>query len=72
MVKEVHVLEGEMVKQGQVLVNLVEDDARLALSAAKAALAESEAALTAAKLDLEPLAIVTGHARAFAARNHRP
>jgi len=58
VVETVHVLEGETVTTGQVLVELIKDDAHLALSTARAELAESEAALVAAKVNLdEPIAL---------------
>lgn len=58
VVAKVHVLEGEPVKAGQVLVELVEDDARLALEQARAELSLRQAALSAAQTDLdEPVAL---------------
>ena len=49
IVKEVFVLEGQPVKAGQVVVKLVDDDAKLELARAEAELAEKRAALEAAQ-----------------------
>jgi multidrug efflux pump subunit AcrA (membrane-fusion protein) len=49
IVKDVLVLEGEVVKKGQVVARLVDDDARLARDRAAAALAEKRAARDAAQ-----------------------
>ena len=49
IVKEVFVLEGQPVNAGQVVVKLVDDDARLELARAEAELAEKQAALEAAQ-----------------------
>ncbi|MBX2850184.1 MAG: efflux RND transporter periplasmic adaptor subunit [Phycisphaeraceae bacterium] len=58
IVESVHVLEGDTVRTGQLLVQLVADDAALALSQTKAELARAKAALTAAQADLdEPVAL---------------
>ncbi len=58
VVKHVHVLEGETVKTGQVLVQLVDDDAKLALAAARAELNRRAASLAAAETDYkEPIAL---------------
>lgn len=63
VVEAVHVLEGETVKADQLLVQLVDDDAKLALASAKANLAQADAALAAAKADLdEPIALKRGEA----------
>jgi RND family efflux transporter MFP subunit len=48
IVKEVFVLEGHPVKAGQVVVKLVDDDARLELARAEAELADKQASLEAA------------------------
>lgn len=60
VVEQVHVLEGETVKQGQVVATMVDDDARLAVQQAEAErgrrIAElnmAQAALTAAETDWE-------------------
>jgi len=53
IVREVLVLEGESVKKNQVVVRLVDVDARLALEAAEARVREIKAAVTSAKADLE-------------------
>jgi RND family efflux transporter MFP subunit len=45
VVDKVHVLQGEMVKQGQVLALMVDEDARLNLQQAKADLAQAKAEL---------------------------
>ncbi len=52
VVAEVLVLEGEAVDAGQLVVRLVDDDARIALNEAEAALAERRAALEAARAQL--------------------
>lgn len=58
VVKAVHVLEGETVKANQLLVELIDDDAKLALATAQANLAQAEAVFTAAQADLkEPIAL---------------
>lgn len=58
VVESVHVLEGETVEAGQLLVKLVEDDAQIALEQARAQVAMAEAALTAAQTDWdEPIAL---------------
>lgn len=58
VVESVHVLEGEAVKAGQLLVKLVADDAQLALKQAQAQLAMAQATLTAAQADFdEPVAL---------------
>ncbi|MFK7790896.1 MAG: efflux RND transporter periplasmic adaptor subunit [Phycisphaeraceae bacterium] len=58
IVKKIHVLEGETVAANDVLVELIDDDAKLSLSLAKAELAKSEAARAAAQADLEePIAL---------------
>jgi multidrug efflux pump subunit AcrA (membrane-fusion protein) len=58
VVERIHVLEGETVEAGQTLVELVADDARLALAQARAELARREAALAAAQTDFdEPVAL---------------
>ena len=49
IVKDVFVLEGQAVKAGQVVVKLVDDDAKLELARAEAELAEKQAALEAAQ-----------------------
>lgn len=51
VVEEVLVLEGESVTAGQVVVRLIEDDARLALNAARAKLENTRAQLKAAQSD---------------------
>ena len=43
VVKEVHVLQGEKVEQGQLLATMVDDDARLDLESARANLAQAQA-----------------------------
>lgn len=53
IVSEVLVLEGESVEKNQVVVRLVDHDARLALEAAEARVNELEAAVASAKADLE-------------------
>ena len=50
IVQDVLILEGQSVKAGQVLVQLVDADARLALAKAQAELAQRQAELTAAEL----------------------
>lgn len=58
VVNTVHVLEGERVKANQLLVELVDDDAKLALASAQADLAKARATLAAAQADLkEPVAL---------------
>lgn len=58
VVERIEVLEGETVEAGQALVQLVDDDARLALASVRAELQRREAALTAATTDLEePVAL---------------
>jgi len=52
VVREVLVLEGQAVKAGQVLVRLVDDDARLALAQAEASLRQREAELALASAAL--------------------
>jgi HlyD family secretion protein len=52
VVREVLVLEGETVQAGQVVARLIDDDARLALAAAAAELAEREAQLASAGAEL--------------------
>jgi HlyD family secretion protein len=52
VVREVLVLEGETVEAGQVVARLINDDARLALAAAAAEVAEREAQLASARADL--------------------
>ena len=49
IVKDVFVLEGQAVKAGQVVVKLVDDDAKLELARGEAELAEKQAALDAAQ-----------------------
>ncbi|MGB7157276.1 MAG: efflux RND transporter periplasmic adaptor subunit [Tepidisphaeraceae bacterium] len=49
VVKEVLVLEGQPVKSGEIVARLVDDDARLALARAEAALKQHEATLRAAQ-----------------------
>ena len=51
VVKEVLVLEGEPVEAGQVVVKLIDDDARLALDQAQAQLENRQAQLAAAQAD---------------------
>ncbi len=53
IVEEVLVLEGDRIERGQIVAQLVADDARLASSMAKAALAEREAALVAVRAVLD-------------------
>jgi RND family efflux transporter MFP subunit len=63
IVESVHVLEGDTVRAGQLLVHLVADDAELSLETAKAELARAEAAMTAAQIDHdEPIALQRGEA----------
>jgi len=58
VVERIHVLEGEAVEAGQTLVELVDDDARLALAGARAQLQQREAVLAAAAADFEePIAL---------------
>ncbi|XAL99668.1 efflux RND transporter periplasmic adaptor subunit [Phycisphaeraceae bacterium D3-23] len=58
VVSRMLVLEGEMVSAGQTLVELVRDDAELALAQAQAALTRQQAVLTAAEADYdEPVAL---------------
>lgn len=58
IVDKVHVLEGQPVEAGQVLVELVDEDAALALEQARAAYAQRRAELTAAQTDFdEPVAL---------------
>lgn len=58
IVDKIHVLEGETVKKGQVLVELVREDAQLALEQARAELQKREAILAAAETDLkEPVSL---------------
>ena len=58
IVESVHVLEGDAVEAGQLLVQLVAEDAELALSQTRAELARAQARLTAAQIDLdEPIAL---------------
>lgn len=58
VVETVHVLEGQTVEADQLLVELVKDDARLALATAQADLAKANATLAAAQADLkEPIAL---------------
>lgn len=45
VVEEVHVLQGEQVKQGQILATMVDDDARLDVQSAEASLAQARADL---------------------------
>ncbi|MFG0283554.1 MAG: efflux RND transporter periplasmic adaptor subunit [Phycisphaerales bacterium JB039] len=52
VVREMLVLEGERVEQGQVIARLVDDDARLALARAEAELETRQAELQAAEADL--------------------
>ncbi len=52
VVKNVYALEGASVKRGQVLVDLIEEDAQLALEKSIANLQIAEAKLTAAKINL--------------------
>lgn len=52
VVREVLVLEGESVKQGQIVVRLVDDDAKLAVEVAEAKVKELEAVLTSSEADL--------------------
>ena len=67
VVESVHVLEGDTVQAGQRLVQLVDDDAELALSQAKAELARAQATQTAAQIDLdEPIELKRGEAVAKA------
>lgn len=67
VVKSVHVLEGDTIQSGQRLVQLVADDAELALKQAKANLARAEATLAAAQIDLdEPIELQRGEAVAKA------
>lgn len=67
VVRQVHVLEGEPVKAEQVLVQLVDDDAKLALRQARADLTRQQAVLTAARTDLnEPIALIRADAVARA------
>lgn len=67
IVERVHVLEGESVKAGQVLVNLIDDDAVLARSQAKAELAKAAATLSAAQVEFdEPIALTRAEAVARA------
>lgn len=58
IVEKVHVLEGEDVAAGDLLVEMVDDDARLLLSQVEADLAKAQATLAAAKADFdEPIAL---------------
>ena len=58
VVETVHVLEGQTATADQVLVELVKDDATLALDSAQADLAKAQATLAAAQADLkEPVAL---------------
>ncbi|MEM9415088.1 MAG: efflux RND transporter periplasmic adaptor subunit [Planctomycetota bacterium] len=67
VVAEVLVLEGETVTAGQPLVELVRDDAELALAQAQAALARQQAVLAAAEADFdEPVGLQRGAAVALA------
>jgi HlyD family secretion protein len=52
VVREVLVLEGDHVKAGQVVAHLIDEDARLALAAAEAQVAEHRAALDLAQVEL--------------------
>jgi HlyD family secretion protein len=51
VVREVLVLEGDSVQQGQIVVRLVDDDAKLAVEEAEAKVQELEAVLASAKAD---------------------
>ena len=53
IVEDVLVLEGDTVRKGQVVANLVDDDARLVLERSKAILAQREGELAAAKAALK-------------------
>ncbi|HEY3322453.1 MAG TPA: efflux RND transporter periplasmic adaptor subunit [Planctomycetota bacterium] len=53
IIKEVLVLEGQTVKAGDVVVRLIDDDAKLALAQADAELARKQAALRVSKATLE-------------------
>lgn len=67
VVETIHVLEGETVRAGDVLVKLVDDDARLSLLQAIAELAKAKAALAAAEIDLsEPIALKRAEAMTHA------
>lgn len=56
VVQRVNVLEGEPVEAGQVLIEMVREDAELSLSQARAELSRREAALSAARTDYnEPI-----------------
>lgn len=66
IVKRVHVLEGQSVQAGQLLVELIDDDARLALARARAAHAKSRAALRAAQTELDE-SVALKRAKAVAA-----
>lgn len=67
VVKTVHVLEGESVKADQILVELIDDDAKLALATAQADLAQANAVLAAAQADLkEPIALQRAEAMSLA------
>lgn len=73
IVDKVHVLEGESVEAGQVLVELVDEDAALALQQSRAAYAQRQAELAAAQTDYdEPVSLMrasaVGRARLAEAR----
>jgi RND family efflux transporter MFP subunit len=67
VVERIHVLEGDTVKQGQRLVDLIDEDAKLALALAQAHLREFDAAVSAAEADYtEPIALQRNEAVAKA------
>jgi multidrug efflux pump subunit AcrA (membrane-fusion protein) len=73
VVREMLALEGQSIKAGDVVVRLVDDDAKLALAKADAQLAERQAALDAAQRQWDnPIdatrAVATGEAMANASR----
>jgi len=73
VVKEMLALEGQSIKAGEVVVRLVDDDARLALAKADAQLAQQQAALDAAQRQWDnPIdatrAVATGEAMVNASR----
>ncbi|MCH7229077.1 efflux RND transporter periplasmic adaptor subunit [Haloferula sp. A504] len=69
VVEKVHVLEGDPVKQGQQLVTLIDDDARLALQAAQEALRTRKAELVEHRKSIEAgrRSVAAAEARAEAA-----
>jgi RND family efflux transporter MFP subunit len=53
VIKEVLIVEGQRVEAGQIIVKMIDEDAKLAMAAAAAELAVDEADLARAKADLE-------------------